>query len=83
MLKPLKAATKHLEGRSKGDDSAAAKCSATRSPASRFGALAEIIPVFEYVLSYYEQRVKSYEDVDYNAHDEAPKDHLIINLRAA
>ena len=46
-------------------------------------AITEIVPVFEYILLYYEQRVKAYEAVDYNAHDEAPKDHLTINLRAA
>jgi hypothetical protein len=68
VLKPLKAATKRLEGRGNN---------------GRFGAIAEIIPVFEYILNYYEQRVKVYEAVDYNAHDEAPKDHLAINLRAA
>jgi hypothetical protein len=67
-LKPLKAATKRLEGRGKRGG---------------FGAIAEVIPLFEYILSYYEQRVKAYEAVDYNAHDEAPKDHLAINLRAA
>lgn len=67
-LKPLKAATKRLEGRSNDGG---------------FGAIAEIIPVFEYILSYYEQRVKAYEAVDYNAHNEAPEDHLAINLRAA
>jgi hypothetical protein len=39
--------------------------------------------VFEYILNYYEQRVKVYEAVNYNAYDEAPKDHLAINLRAA
>jgi hypothetical protein len=68
VLKPFKAATKRLEGR--GHD-------------SRFGVIAKIIPVFEYILSYFEQRVKAYEIVDYNAHDKAPKDHLAINLRAA
>jgi hypothetical protein len=68
VLKPLKSATKRLEGRGKS---------------GRFGAIAEIIPVFEYILSYYEQRVKVYESVDYNAHDEAPEDHLATNLRAA
>ncbi|KAI1569536.1 Dimer-Tnp-hAT domain containing protein [Pyrenophora tritici-repentis] len=67
VLKPLKSATKRLEGRGKS---------------GRFGAIAEIIPVFEYILSYYEQRVKAYEAVDYNAHDEAPEDHLAINLCA-
>lgn len=67
-LKPLKAATKRLEGR--GNDGG-------------FGAIAEIMPVFKYILSYNEQRVKAYEAVDYNAHDEALEDHLAINLRAA
>ena len=68
VLKPLKSATKRLEG---------------RGESGRFGAIAEIIPIFEYILSYYEQRVKAYEAVDYNAHDKAPEDHLAINLRAA
>ena len=67
VLKPLKLATKRLEG---------------RSDSGSFGAIAEIIPLFEHLLSYYEQRVKAYEAVNYNAHDEAPEDHLAINLRA-
>jgi hypothetical protein len=66
VLKPLKSATRRLEGRGKS---------------GRFGAIAEIIPVFEYTLSYYKQPVKAYETVDYNAHNEAPEDHLAINLR--
>ena len=68
VLKPLKSATKRLKGRGKS---------------GRFSAIAEIILVFKYILSYYEQRVKAYEAVDYNAHDKAPEDHLAINLRAA
>jgi hypothetical protein len=48
-----------------------------------FGAIAEIIPVFEWLLNYYEDRVKSYEDVNYNAHNEAPEDHFAINLNTA
>jgi hypothetical protein len=68
VLKPLKSAIKRLEGRGKS---------------GRFGAIAEIILVFEYILSYYEQRVKAYEAVDYNAHNKAPEDYLAINLRAA
>jgi hypothetical protein len=68
VLRPLKLATKRLEGRGKG---------------GRFGAIAEVIPVFDYILNYYEQRVKEYEAVDYNVHDEAPEDHLPINLHAA
>ena len=50
-LKPLKAATKRLEGRGKS---------------GRFGSIAEVILVFEYILNYYEQRVKAYEVVNYN-----------------
>jgi hypothetical protein len=42
VLKPLKAATKRLKGRGKS---------------GKFGAIAEIIPVFEYILNYYEQRI--------------------------
>jgi hypothetical protein len=82
VLRPLKLATKRLEGRGKGvkgaddDVDSPPKC-------GRYGAIAEIIPVFEYILTYYEQRVKAYEAVDYNAHEEAPEDHLPINLRAA
>ncbi|CAN9122483.1 unnamed protein product [Alternaria alternata] len=67
-LKPLKAATKRLEG---------------RGNSGRFGCIAEVILVFEYILNYYESRVLAYEAVKYNAHDEAPKDHLAINMRAA
>ena len=67
-LKPLKAATKRLEG---------------RGNSGRFGCIAEVIPVFEYILNYYESRVLAYEAVEYNAHDEAPEDHLAINMRAA
>ncbi|KAA8622202.1 Dimer-Tnp-hAT domain-containing protein [Pyrenophora tritici-repentis] len=68
VLKPLKTATERLEGRGKSGG---------------FGSIAEVIPVFEYLLSYYEQRVNSYAAVDYNAHPEAPEDHLATNLRAA
>ena len=67
-LKPLKAATKRLEG---------------RGNSGRFGCIAEVILVFEYILNYYESRVLAYEAVEYNAHDEAPEDHLAINMRAA
>jgi len=75
VLKPLKSATKRLEGRGKDADG--------RVGGGRYGAIAEVIPVFEFILTYYEQRIKAYEAVDYNAHDEAPEDHLVINLRAA
>jgi hypothetical protein len=53
-LKPLKDATKHFEG---------------RDGSGSFGATAEIIPVFQYILRCYEERVKAYEAVNYNAHD--------------
>jgi hypothetical protein len=68
ILKPLKTATKRLEGRGK---------------TGSFGAIADIIPIFEYLLTYYEQRVNAYEAVNYNEHDESPEDHIAINLRAA
>ncbi|KNG46889.1 transposase-like protein [Stemphylium lycopersici] len=68
ILQPLKTATKRLEGRGKRGS---------------FGAIAEIISVFEYLRTYYEQRVNAYEAVNYNEHDESPEDHIAINLRAA
>jgi hypothetical protein len=67
-LKPLKATTKCSEGCSKS---------------SSYDAITEVILVFECILSYYEQRVKVYMPVNYNAHDEAPKSYLTINLRVA
>ena len=75
VLKPLKSATKRLEGRGKDADG--------RVGGGRYGAIAEVILVFKYILTYYEQRIEAYESVDYNAHNEAPKDYLSINLRAA
>jgi hypothetical protein len=67
-LRPLKNATERLEG---------------RGETGKFGALYEIIPVFEYLLGSLEHSAKPFEHVDFNAHAEAPKDYLIINLRAA
>jgi len=67
MLRPLKLATKRLEG---------------RGTYKRFGSLAEVIPVFETILSSYEERVESYSSVNYNE-PSAPEDHIAINLRAA
>jgi hypothetical protein len=67
VLQPLKEATKRLEGRGKS---------------GRFGAIYEVIPVFEAVLSVYEQLLKPYDNVDHDGAD-APEDHLPINLRAA
>jgi hypothetical protein len=56
-LGPLKLVTERLEGRGK---------------AGKFGAIYEIIPVYEYVLGA----------LDFNPIN-APEDHLVINLRAA
>jgi hypothetical protein len=66
-LEPLKLATEKLEGRGK---------------AGKYGAIYEVIPVFEYVLAQLEARIGQYEHVDFN-HLNAPKDHLAINLSAA
>ena len=67
VLRPLKEATKRLEGRGK---------------TGKFGAIYDIIPVFEYLMGEYEVHVKHYSQVDYNQLG-APEDHLAINLRAA
>jgi hypothetical protein len=66
-LQPLKLATERLEGRGK---------------AGKFGAIYELILVFEYVLSALEARTRPYEQVDFNYTD-APEDYLHVNLRAA
>jgi hypothetical protein len=58
VLQPLKLATKFLEGCGKG---------------RRYGAIHEIIPVYEYLLGCYDQRVATYADVDYNAAADAPR----------
>ncbi|PZD23253.1 Dimer-Tnp-hAT domain containing protein [Pyrenophora tritici-repentis] len=68
VLRPLKQATKRLEGRGKS---------------GAFGAIAEVILVFEYLLGVYEDRLQSYKDVIHDEHTESPEDHLAINLRAA
>jgi hypothetical protein len=68
VLGPLKESTKRLKG---------------RSGQGKYGSIAEIILVFEYLLSVLESRLQSYEDVIHNAHEEAPENHLAINLRAA
>jgi hypothetical protein len=68
LLKPPKASTERLEGRSK---------------AGKYGTIYEIIPVFEYLLGALESRYRQYEHVNFDAHHEAPEDHLAINLKAA
>jgi hypothetical protein len=67
ILQPLKFATDRLQGRG--------KC-------GRFGALYEVIPVFESVMTDLDARLQPYESVDYEL-SEAPEDHIPINLRAA
>jgi hypothetical protein len=66
-LKPLKHATERLEGRGKR---------------GKYGAIYEVILVMEYLLSSLEAIAAPYEHVDFEA-NEAPEDHLPINIRAA
>ena len=66
LLKPLKLATKRLEGRGKS---------------GRYGAIDEVIPVFEYLLNTYENIASTYESVDYEAQG-ASEYHLAINVCA-
>lgn len=68
VLRPLKECTKRVKG---------------RGGQGNFGSIAEIIPVFEYLLGVLESRLQTYDDICHDAHDEAPEDHLAINLRAA
>jgi hypothetical protein len=68
LLRPLKYASERLEGRGKS---------------GKFGAIYEVIPVFEYLLAELESRAEQYQHVQYNAHRDAPEDHVAINLRAA
>jgi hypothetical protein len=67
-LQPLKHATLRLEGRGK---------------AGNFGAIYEIILVFEYLLNELESLILPYTNVDFNAHPEVPEDHLVIDPKAA
>lgn len=76
ILKPLKVATERLEGRGKS------RLSGDRKLNGRFGALYEVIPTLEQLISTYEERLVTYRDVDFEQED-APEDHLAINLRAA
>jgi hypothetical protein len=67
VLQPLKEATQRLEGSGKS---------------GRFGAIYEVIPVFECLLDAFEEHVRLFEDVDYEQYD-APEDHLAINSSGA
>jgi len=67
MLRPPKLATKCLEG---------------RGTYKRFSSLAEVISVFETILSCYEERVESYSGFNYDEPG-VPEDHIAINIRAA
>ena len=66
-LKPLKEATLHLEGRGRSGS---------------FGAIYEILPIFEAILKAYEDTTLQFRNVDFEQ-AEAPEDHLKINLTAA
>jgi hypothetical protein len=67
-LQPLKNATERLKG---------------RGETGKFSALYEIILVFKYLLRSLKNSAKPFKHVNFNAHAKAPKDYLIINLRAA
>jgi hypothetical protein len=75
VLKLLKSVTKRLKERSKDTNS--------RVKGSCYSAITKVILVFKYILTYYKQRVKAYKSINYNAHNKAPKDYLLINLCAA
>lgn len=68
VLKPLKDGTKRLEG---------------HGGEYNFGSISEVIPVFKYVYNRLQDVLKGMEKARYNAHDEAPEDHLHINLSNA
>ena len=68
VFRPLKAATKRLEG---------------RGASSAYRAVAKVILVFKYILKEYKDQVTPYAAVDYNAYNKAPKDYIAINLKAA
>ncbi|KAG9387066.1 Dimer-Tnp-hAT multi-domain protein [Pyrenophora tritici-repentis] len=53
-----------------------------RGKCGRFGALYEVIPVFESVITELDARLRPYESVNHEP-SEAPEDHIPINLRAA
>jgi hypothetical protein len=59
-LEPLKIAAKRLEGHGKRHS-------------SNFGAIHEVLPVFEYLLDHLERLAEPYADVDFDAHEEAPE----------
>jgi hypothetical protein len=66
--KPLKTASRRLEGRDKQDS---------------FVAIAEIMPLFGLLFNCYEKRVDSYGAVDSDAHDKTPEDNFSTYLDAA
>ena len=53
-----------------------------RGKSGNFGAIYEVIPAFEGILTQYKQMCTTYGDVNFNTAS-APEDHLYINLRAA
>lgn len=67
VLQPLKEATDRLQGRGR---------------AGTHGALYEVLPVFDNLITELDSRLQSWAGVNYEP-TEAPEDHLPINLRAA
>lgn len=67
VLKPLKLACARLEGRGKS---------------GRFGAIYEIIPVFEYLLITYENLATTFKAINYESFN-ALDNYLTINFRAS
>jgi hypothetical protein len=72
VLRPLKVATERLEGRGRKQ----------YKLNGRFGAIYEIIPIFEQLIAAFEERLVTWRSVDFEQLD-APEDHMAINLRAA
>jgi hypothetical protein len=55
----------------------------TAYKSSSFGSIAEIVRVFEVLLSKFKKKIQNYGAVDHDQHNEASIDHLAINLRTA
>jgi hypothetical protein len=72
VLWPLKVASERLEGRGKKQ----------YKLYGRFGVIYEIIPMFEQLIAAFEERLVTWESVDFEQLD-APEDHMAINLCAA
>lgn len=67
LLRPLKKATERLEG---------------HGNPGQLRAIYKIIIVLEYLLIELETRCNQREHIDFNAHTEAPGNHLAISIKA-